>query len=96
MQLPLPPTNRLLDLLPKHQLFYCIGLFYFFTFTCVAWMLSSKTYGLPNTNADPSRLLGERPQHDDTPSCSASFPPLAVLQMVQEPRPVGLQAATPG
>lgn len=50
--------DRLLDLVAKHQLFYYVGLFYFFTFSCVAWMLTSDTYGLGNTDADPSRLLG--------------------------------------
>lgn len=50
--------NKLLDLVPKHQLFYYVGLFYFCVFSCVAFMLASPTHGLANTKADPSRLLG--------------------------------------
>ena len=50
--------NKLMDFVPKHQLFYYVGLFYFCTFSCIAYMLASPTYGLANTKADPSRLLG--------------------------------------
>jgi len=53
--------NKLLDLVPKHQLFYYVGLFYFCVFSCVAFMLASPTHGLANTKADPSRLLGMVP-----------------------------------
>lgn len=47
-------------MVPKHQLFYYVGLFYFFTFSIVAYLLAHPTYGLPNTQADPSRILGEQ------------------------------------
>jgi hypothetical protein len=50
---------RLLDVVPKHQLFYYVGLFYFVVFSAVAWMLASPTYGLANSQASPYRLLGE-------------------------------------
>merc|ERR1712137_522294 len=50
--------NKLLDILPKHQLFYYVGLFYFVTFAGISYLLSTDTYGLGNTNVSPSRLLG--------------------------------------
>ena len=50
--------NKLLDILPKHQLFYYVGLFYFVTFAGISYLLSTDTYGLGNTEVSPSRLLG--------------------------------------
>ena len=50
--------NKLLDLFPKHQLFYMMGIAYGVMFTFMGLMLMHPTFGLPNTQADPSRLLG--------------------------------------
>jgi ATP:ADP antiporter, AAA family len=51
--------NYLLDSnIAKHKLFYVFGSFYFLLFTCIAFLLEHPTIGLPNTEADPSRLLG--------------------------------------
>lgn len=47
-----------MDLVPKHQLFYYVGLFYFCLFSGVAYLLAHPAYGLQNTQADPSRILG--------------------------------------
>lgn len=47
-----------MDLVPKHQLFYYVGLFYFTLFSTVAYLLAHPTYGLQNTQADPGRILG--------------------------------------
>jgi len=50
--------NKLLDMFPKHQVFYMMGLFYGVLFFTIAILLMHPTIGLPNTTADPSRLLG--------------------------------------
>ena len=50
--------NKLLDIFPKHQLFYMMGIAYGVMFTFMGLMLMHPTLGLPNTQADPSRLLG--------------------------------------
>ena len=51
--------NRLLDSdIPRHQLFYLFGTFYFALFTAIAILLKHPTIGLPNAQADPSRILG--------------------------------------
>lgn len=51
--------NRLLDSdLPKHQLFYIFGTFYFFLFTVISFALMHPTIGLENQRADPTRILG--------------------------------------
>jgi AAA family ATP:ADP antiporter len=50
--------NKLVDMFPKHQLFYIVGGFYFFTFATIAYLLADPVTGLANTNADPWRLLG--------------------------------------
>lgn len=48
----------MLDLYPKHQVFYMMGGVYGILFGVMGFMLMHPIYGLPNTNADPSRLLG--------------------------------------
>lgn len=51
--------NYLLDSnIAKHKLFYIFGSFYFTLFTSIALLLTHPTIGLPNKEADPSRLLG--------------------------------------
>jgi hypothetical protein len=50
--------NKLLDMFPKHQLFYMMGGAYGVLFTVMGLMLMHPTIGLPNTKADPSRWLG--------------------------------------
>lgn len=50
--------NKLLDMLPKHQLFYMMGAAYGVIFTIIGLLLMHPTIGLANTNADPSRWLG--------------------------------------
>lgn len=51
--------NHLLDsTIPKHQLFYVFGSFYFLVFTGIALLLKHPTIGLPNEQADPGRILG--------------------------------------
>ncbi|CAM9593200.1 unnamed protein product, partial [Discosporangium mesarthrocarpum] len=50
--------NKLIDLFPKHQLFYIIGGFYFVVFMCIALLLADPVIGVENTDADPARLLG--------------------------------------
>jgi AAA family ATP:ADP antiporter len=51
--------NRLLDTdIPRHQLFYLFGTFYFALFTTIALLLKHPTIGLDNAQADPSRILG--------------------------------------
>jgi len=50
--------NKLVDMYPKHQLFYIFGSFYFVLFTTISFVLRHPHYGLPNQTPDPSRLLG--------------------------------------
>jgi ATP:ADP antiporter, AAA family len=51
--------NKLLDTdMPRHQLFYLFGSFYFVLFTTIAVLLKHPTIGLENAQADPSRVLG--------------------------------------
>ena len=50
--------NKLLDIYPKHELFYMMGLAYGGIFTIVGLMLLHPTIGLPNANPDPYRTLG--------------------------------------
>ena len=51
--------NRLLDSdLPKHQLFYIFGMFYFCLFTLISLALMHPTIGLDNQQPDPWRVLG--------------------------------------
>lgn len=50
--------NKLLDMFPKHQVFYMMGLFYGVLFFSIGILLMHPKIGLPNTTADPSRLLG--------------------------------------
>ena len=51
--------NQLLDTdIPRHQLFYLFGTFYFGLFTTIAILLKHPVIGLDNGQADPSRLLG--------------------------------------
>ena len=50
--------NKLVDVFPKHKLFYVLGTFYFCVFSSIAFFLSHETVGLPNKIADPARWLG--------------------------------------
>jgi len=50
--------NRLVDIFPKHKLFYVLGTFYFFVFSLIAFFLTHPVIGLPNKESDPSRWLG--------------------------------------
>ncbi|KAG7362732.1 TLC ATP/ADP transporter [Nitzschia inconspicua] len=51
--------NRLLDSsIPKHQLFYVFGTFYFFLFCSIALMLMNPEIGLANQHQSEGRLLG--------------------------------------
>ena len=50
--------NKLLDMFPKHQLFYLMGGAYGGLFTIMGLLLLHPTIGLPNTQADPTRFLG--------------------------------------
>jgi len=53
--------NKLIDMFPKHQLFYIIGGFYAVLFTCIAMALASpetSSLSIYNTTADPARLIG--------------------------------------
>ncbi|CAM9616756.1 unnamed protein product [Chrysoparadoxa australica] len=50
--------NRLVDTVPKHQLFYIIGSFYAVLFFAISIMLANPDTGLANTEPSPYRLLG--------------------------------------
>lgn len=51
--------NRLLDTdIPRHQLFYIFGTFYFCLFTLVSMLLMHPTIGLQNEQPNPTRILG--------------------------------------
>ena len=50
--------NKLLDMFPKHQVFYMMGIFYGVLFTLIGLLLMHPTIGLSNTNSNPSRFLG--------------------------------------
>jgi AAA family ATP:ADP antiporter len=50
--------NELYDRFEPHQLFYIIGGFYTVLFGIIGLMLMHPVYGIDNTDADPSRLLG--------------------------------------
>jgi AAA family ATP:ADP antiporter len=51
--------NHLLDSdLPKHQLFYIFGTFYFFLFTTIALLLMDENIGLANKYQSEGRILG--------------------------------------
>lgn len=50
--------NKLLDIYPKHQLFYMMGVAYGVIFFIMGLLLLHPTIGLSNTVADPSRPLG--------------------------------------
>lgn len=50
--------NKLLDLYPKHVLFYMMGCAYGVLFGGMGLLLLHPTIGLANTKADPTRLLG--------------------------------------
>jgi len=51
--------NKLLDTdIPKHNLFFYFGTFYFFIFASIAMLLNHPTIGLPNQQPSLGRLLG--------------------------------------
>jgi ATP:ADP antiporter, AAA family len=51
--------NHLLDSdIPKHQLFYVFGMFYFCLFTAISFMLMDPVIGLPNKQQSEARVLG--------------------------------------
>lgn len=51
--------NHLLDSdIPKHQLFYVFGTFYFLLFTCISFLLMNDKIGLANKYQSEDRILG--------------------------------------
>lgn len=66
--------NKLVDVLPKHQLFYVVGGFYFVLFSGIAVMLADPVIGLKNDQRDPARLIGEEIEGTRVPSLSFAFP----------------------
>ncbi|CAN0028996.1 unnamed protein product, partial [Laminaria digitata] len=50
--------NKLVDLFPKHQLFYLIGGFYFVVFSAIAMALADPVIGVANDDSSPTRLIG--------------------------------------
>eukprot|EP00934_Nitzschia_sp_Nitz4_P007724 Nitzschia sp. Nitz4//scaffold152_size53828//21689//23656//NITZ4_006740-RA/size53828-processed-gene-0.70-mRNA-1//1//CDS//3329537196//7714//frame0 len=51
--------NHLLDSnIPKHQLFYIFGTFYFVLFFAISLLLMNETIGLPNKYQSEDRILG--------------------------------------
>merc|ERR1719486_1592399 len=53
--------NKLIDMFPKHQLFYIVGGFYAGLFTLIACLLATPATAqtsIYNTNASPYRLIG--------------------------------------
>mmetsp|Transcript_14564 Transcript_14564/g.24200 ORF Transcript_14564/g.24200 Transcript_14564/m.24200 type:complete len:584 (+) Transcript_14564:132-1883(+) len=50
--------NKMLDIYPKHQLFYMMGIGYGALFALMGLLLIHPTIGLANSNADPTRFLG--------------------------------------
>mmetsp|Transcript_10335 Transcript_10335/g.39112 ORF Transcript_10335/g.39112 Transcript_10335/m.39112 type:complete len:635 (-) Transcript_10335:48-1952(-) len=50
--------NVLVDIFPKHQLFYIVGGFYILVFMGVSVLLRHPTIGMPNAEASPHRFLG--------------------------------------
>lgn len=50
--------NKLVDMFPKHHVFYILGLFYGGLFALISLLLSHPTIGLKNNVEDPSRFLG--------------------------------------
>ena len=50
--------NKLLDVMPKHHVFYLMGMSYFLIFGLISLLLSHPTVGIANINSDPTRLLG--------------------------------------
>ena len=51
--------NKLIDMFPKHQLFYIVGGFYTVAFALLAAILAHPTIGIANTEASPYRILGK-------------------------------------
>ena len=50
--------SKLVDMFPKHKLFYIIGGFYLVIFILIGYALTLPGIGLSNTIEDPSRLIG--------------------------------------
>mmetsp|Transcript_19744 Transcript_19744/g.44829 ORF Transcript_19744/g.44829 Transcript_19744/m.44829 type:complete len:616 (-) Transcript_19744:219-2066(-) len=50
--------NKLVDLYPKHTLFYIFGMFYFLLFTGISILLRHPSIGLANQIPSPYRILG--------------------------------------
>jgi len=50
--------NKMLDIMPKHHLFYVFGIAYFILFTVIAMALAHPTIGLDNTEVRPDRYIG--------------------------------------
>lgn len=51
--------NKLVDIFPKHQLFYIIGAFYFAVFSAIAIALADPVIGVQNDAHSPTRVIGE-------------------------------------
>mmetsp|Transcript_43635 Transcript_43635/g.118608 ORF Transcript_43635/g.118608 Transcript_43635/m.118608 type:complete len:542 (+) Transcript_43635:572-2197(+) len=50
--------NKLIDMFPKHQLFYIVGGFYAIAFSIIAACLAHPVWGVENTESSPYRILG--------------------------------------
>jgi ATP:ADP antiporter, AAA family len=50
--------SKLVEMLPRHILFYVLSLAYGIMALIITWFMFDPQIGLPNLNADPSRVLG--------------------------------------
>lgn len=70
--------NKLVDIFPKHQLFYIIGAFYFTAFSAIAIALADPVIGVQNDAASPTRIIGEETPCEGGTSAWSRFGWLAV------------------
>ena len=50
--------SKLIDTFPRNKVFYFLTVFYAVVALAFAFVLSDQIYGLPNTNTDPTRIIG--------------------------------------
>ncbi len=50
--------GKLLDMLPRHKVFYLLTALYGIAALIFGWFLSHPLYGIPNTIEDPTRVIG--------------------------------------
>jgi AAA family ATP:ADP antiporter len=50
--------SKLVDLLPRHRVFYILISLYTLAALAFAYLLNHAEYGIPNTTEDPTRILG--------------------------------------